>query len=307
MLDEPAPPPAQTELLAIVRKRVALWPQLLPWYRDEKGESRSTEAVLNALVLVDVDTTLGHLSTTTRAALDDMWTLQRTEGPGAGSWPWIDFGNEPWEAPDSVYYGATLAALATGLTPEEYRSEPAIQERVRQMRDYLRREYPNQTLLNRINLLWAATRLSDLIEPDVRASLLSEISARQRADGGWSVASLMPVWKRHDGASLPDTSDGYATGLIALVLQESGVPTSDLRLRRSLAWLLANQSHWNGRWSAESPNWKRRPWNEAAPFMDDAATAFAVLALARAQPKVVEAGRHAQAPAYPGSTSRDGG
>jgi squalene-hopene/tetraprenyl-beta-curcumene cyclase len=293
MLDEPAPPPAQRELLAIVKKRIALWPQLLPWYRDEKHESRGTEAVLNALILTNADATLGHLSAPTRAALDDMWTLQQTDGPRAGSWPWIDFGNQPWEASDSVYYGATLAALATGFTPEEYRSQPDIQERVRQMRDYLRREYPNQTLLNRVNLLWAAERLPNLIEPEVRTAILSEISARQRPDGGWSVASLMPGWKRHDGSSPPDTSDGYATGLITLVLQESGIPTSDPRLGRSLAWLLGNQSHWNGRWSAESPNGRRRPWDEAAPFMDDAATAFAVLALARAQTKVVVAGMHA--------------
>ncbi len=297
-LNESSPAPAQRELLDMVRKRVALWPQLVPWYRDEKPESRGTEAVLNALVLVNADAPSGQLSATTRAALDDMWALQRTEGPQTGGWPWIDFGNEPWEAPDSVYYGATLAALAIGLTPEQYRSQPDVQQRVSQMQDYLRREYNNQTLLNRIELLRAAGRYPNLIDPQTQASTLREISALQHTDGGWSVASLIPNWKRHDGTSPPDTSDGYATGLITLVLQESGVPATDPRLRQSLAWLLGNQSRWNGRWSADSPNAKRHSWNFAAPFMDDAATAFAILALTRMQPKVALASEQSQPSPY---------
>jgi squalene-hopene/tetraprenyl-beta-curcumene cyclase len=285
-LNEPSPAPAQRELLAMVKKRVALWPQLVPWYRDEKPESRGTEAVLNALVLVNADAPSGQMGATTRAALDDMWALQRTEGPQTGSWPWINFGNEPWEAADSVYYGATLAALAIGLAPEGYRSQPDVQQRVGQMQDYLRREYHNQTLLNRIELLRAAGRYPSLIDPQTQASTLREITALQQADGGWSVASLMPNWKRHDGSSPPNTSDGYATGLITLVLEESGAPAADPRLSRGLAWLVGNQSHWNGRWSAESPNAKRHSWSFAGPFMDDAATAFAVLALTRMETKV---------------------
>jgi squalene-hopene/tetraprenyl-beta-curcumene cyclase len=289
ILNEPSLAIPQRELLSMVKKRVALWPQLLPWYRDEKPESRGTEAVLNAVVLAEADASLGHLNPTTRAALDDMWALQRTDGSDAGSWAWIQFNNEPWEAPDSVYYGATLAALATGLAPDGYSREPAVQEALSRLRDYLRRAYPDQTLMNRINLLWVAGKMPDLIDPAAREALLGEISARQRADGGWSVASLMPNWKRHDGSPLPEVSDGYATGLISLVLQESGVPTGDPRLRRSLAWLEDHQSHWNGRWSASSPNGRRWLLNEARPFMDDAATAFAVLALIRAQSKAVVA------------------
>jgi squalene-hopene/tetraprenyl-beta-curcumene cyclase len=75
--------------------------------------------------------------------------------------------------------------------------------------------------------------------------------------------------------------DGYATGFIAYVLQKSGIPASDPRLRRSLAWLESNQSRWNGRWSTESLNRHHGFWEESGHFMDDAATAFAVLALLR--------------------------
>jgi squalene-hopene/tetraprenyl-beta-curcumene cyclase len=289
ILDEPSLPGPERRLLDSVQKRVALWPNLLPWYRDSKLESRGTEAVLNAVVLAEADASVGHLSPTTRAALDDMWALQRTAGPEAGSWPWIQFNNEPWEAPDSGYYGATLAALATGLAPDGYRQEPAIQEPMAKLRDYLRRAYPQQTLMNRIDLLWVGGQLPDLIEPEVRASILRELSALQRADGGWSVASLMPGWKRRDRSRFPDVSDGYATGLISLVLQESGVPTSDPRLRRGLAWLEGHQSRWTGRWSADSLNRRHGLLDDSGDFMDDAATAFAVLALVRAHPSPVVA------------------
>lgn len=281
VMNERVPADRQRELLEMVKKRVALWPQVLPWYRDQKLQSRGTEAVLNAIVLADADASLGHLSPTTRAALGNMWALQRTEGPEDGSWPWIDFHNEPWEASDSVYYGATLAALATGLAPDGYSQEPAVQTDLTRLRAYLQREFATQPLLNQIDLLWAAEKLPDLIDAQTRASILSDIFSRQRADGSWSTVTLMPNWKRHDGSSPPDVGDGYATGFIAYVLQKSGIPATDPRLHRSLAWLEGNQSHWNGRWSAESLNRPHRFWEESGHFMDDAATAFAVLALVR--------------------------
>jgi squalene-hopene/tetraprenyl-beta-curcumene cyclase len=285
VLGEPSLADPQRKLLDMVKVRVGLWPQLLPWYGGEqKLLSRGTETVMNALILSHEDARQGKLSPLTLKALNDMWAQQRTEGPQAGSWPWIQFGNEPWEAPDSSYYGATLAALAVGFTPDSYREEPTVQTGVALLRDYLRREYPRQTLVNRINLLWASTAMPDLIEPTERATLLAELSAQQRADGGWSLASLMPRWTRHDGSLVPDTSDGYATGLITFVLQEAGIAAGDPRLIRGLAWLEGHQSRWNGRWMAQSPNRAKR-WipAEGDHFMDDAATAFAVLALTRAQ------------------------
>jgi squalene-hopene/tetraprenyl-beta-curcumene cyclase len=145
----------------------------------------------------------------------------------------------------------------------------------------LQRESATQPLLNRIDLLWAAGELPDLIDAQTRASVLSEIFTRQRTDGSWSTVTLMPNWKRRDGSSPPDAGDGYATGFIAYVLQKSGIPASDPRLHRSLAWLESNQNRWNGRWSAESLNRHHGLWEESGHFMDDAATAFAVLALVR--------------------------
>ena len=46
-----------------------------------------------------------------------MWALQQVKGDNAGSWPWLQFNQEPWEANDSGYYGAALAAMAVGIAP----------------------------------------------------------------------------------------------------------------------------------------------------------------------------------------------
>lgn len=289
VLNESVTADPRRRLVANVLKRVQLWAQLPPYYRDKAVASRGTESVLNALILADEDAQQGHLSAATLAAFDDMWALQTTSGAEAGSWPWIQFNNEPWEAFDSGYYGATLAALAIGSAPDEYRMRPSIQDGLGRLRDYLARASVNQTLLNRIDLLWAAGRLPGLIEPRMQQGILREIWALQRADGGWSLNSLMPNWKRTQGTPRAERSDGYATGLIALVLQESGVSLTDARLRRGLSWLEGNQSIWNGRWSADSPNHEYGLWGEPRHFMDDAATAFAVLALAQAQPTTVSA------------------
>jgi len=287
-LKESGSAPARQRLLADVRKRVQLSPQLPPYYPDKALASRGTEAVLNALILADEDANQGHLSAATQAAFDAMWATQLTSGPDAGSWPWIQFNNEPWEAPDSGYYGATLAALAVASAPDAYRARPSIQQGLGRLHDYLTRAFAQQTLLKRADLLWAAGRLPGLIEPAARDSTLRELWAMQRSDGGWSLASLMPNWKRRDGTPQDNESDGYATGFVALVLQESGVAPTDVRLRRALYWLEKHQSIWNGRWSADSPNKKRGLRDEPRHFMDDAATGFAVLALLNARPPAID-------------------
>jgi squalene-hopene/tetraprenyl-beta-curcumene cyclase len=282
ILGEARMPAPESDLLANVLKRVRLWPQLLPYYHAQGPASRATEAVLNALILVDQDARLGHLSPAARAALDDMWTLQTASGAQAGSWPWIQFDDEPWEAPDSAFYGATLAAMAVAEAPDDYRQQAAIQPALALLRDYLARAYPDQSLLSRIQLQWAAGHLPGLIEASRQQTLVQEIWTRQRADGGWELAALMPQWKRRDGRAQRVVSDGYATGIITLALQDAGVPLTDARLQAGLSWLNSHQSSWDGRWMTDSPNTDRGYLSITRHFMDDAATAFAVLSLTEA-------------------------
>lgn len=277
-LHEPPAAPRQ-ELLANVQKRVRLWSQLPAYYPNDSTKSRATEAILNALILTDEDRRHGHLSPDTLSALDHMWTLQSASGPKAGGWPWLEFGLEPFEPQDSGYFGATLAALAVDRTPTEYRTQPAVQDHVAALRGFLVSNYAQQPLLNKIYLLWAGSQWPGLVTPAMRDEVEAQIWAQQRADGGWSLSSLIPDWKRRDGQALSPDSDGYATGLTALVLQDSGLPRSDARLSRGLGWLQNHQSSWNGRWMANSPNKSYGFLNQARHFMDDAATAYAVLAL----------------------------
>jgi squalene-hopene/tetraprenyl-beta-curcumene cyclase len=284
LIGETAPPLPQQQLLQSVRTRVRLGTSLPPYYGDSMtAASRGTEAVLNALILARQDQAAGSSSAAARTALERMWALQRTSGPEAGSWDWLQFNNEPWEAPDSVYYGAALAALATGSTPAAYRDQPSVQAGLARLRDYLLRAYSDQPLLNRIDLLWAAQSLPGLIPASMQRAIIEQIWRRQGADGGWNTAALMPDWKRRDGTAQAHDSDGYATGLISLVLQQAGTPPQDARLQRALGWLRSHQSFWSGRWSAVSLNRRRGlRAGTVGHFMDDAATAYAVMALTRA-------------------------
>ncbi|HEV2198131.1 MAG TPA: hypothetical protein VGR55_21295 [Candidatus Acidoferrum sp.] len=285
-LAEQTPSTNEQKLLDNVTKRVRLWKEVAPFYSDaDRGvyktvESRGTESVLNAVILATRDAQTGRLSHDTATAFDNMWAEQQTSGAKKGAWLWLRFNNEPWEADDSDYYGATLAAVAIG-TAAKYRDTPEIQNNIKMLREYLNREYPAQTPINRVALLWAAAKMPGLIEPDRQKAIIAELLEKQQSDGGWGLSSLSGAWKRHDGTSQEGKSDGYATGLITFALQQSGVPPENPQLQRGLSWLTANQNKTEGSWQSFSLN-KNKEHHlspETALFMNDAATAYAVLAL----------------------------
>lgn len=273
------------KLIDNVTTRVRLWKDMQPYYPKQAGASRGTEAVLNTLILSSYDARSGKLSADTRSAFEEMWSLQESKGAAQGAWPWIEFDNEPWEAYDSAYYGATLAAIAVGLAPGNYRAAPEIQQNLKLLSDYLEREAARQTLLNRISLLWASAKVPGILKPEQQESIVNEIVSKQRADGGWSASSLVGTWKRKDKTPLVMRSDGYATGLITYVLQEAGLPRDDVHVKDGLSWLVQNQS-WGGHWDGYSLNKRRlNPFSNPSKFMDDAATAYAVLALTEGDAK----------------------
>lgn len=271
-LDEHAPSPIENKLVENVTKRVRMWQDVEPFYPDavrgvpKTAESRGTESILNALILVWRE----GKSADSQLALDNMWALQLKEGPAAGAWNWLQFHNAPWEG-DSQYYGATLAALAAGIAGEPH-------DRVKLLGDYLVREQGSQALINRVMLLWASTKLEGLLTRAQQQAIIDEALSKQQADGGFNLSTFVGDWKRRDGTPQETKSDGVATGLVTLALQEAGVAREEPHLQRGLEWLGRNQDS-EGRWLGYSLNKKQDLSTDRGHFMSDAATAYAVLSL----------------------------
>ncbi|HKW17006.1 MAG TPA: hypothetical protein VJO35_05810 [Terriglobales bacterium] len=286
----------ESTLVDDVRKRVKLWSEVDPYY-DGSGydgktaQSRGTESVLNALILAHDDSLDGKLSGDTLTAFSNMWAQQQRSGEQKGTWAWLQFDQEPWEANDSAYYGATLAAIAVGTAPGGYISRPDIQPNLAMLREYLIQKSSTQSTVNRVFLLWASTKLPGLLSSVEQKAIIDEVRGRQQGDGGWRLASitwrwngwsaksLLNMWVREDGTPLGGKSDGVATGLITYVFEEAGVPSNDSSLERGLNWLKTNQNTDDGSWPASSVNRRRSASSQTGKFMSDAATAFAVLAL----------------------------
>jgi squalene-hopene/tetraprenyl-beta-curcumene cyclase len=294
---EPNTSDNERKIIDDVKKRVRLWNSVEPYYGDKEDidgngpGSRATEAVLNAVILAFHDSQTGELSDDTRAAFHNMWALQQTAGDDQGAWLWQKFRLGPWESRDSPYFGATLAALAVGIAPGNYRSSADIQGNLASLQKYLDGKYSEQPLLNRIGLLWASTKWPGLLTPKQQKSIIEEIYEKQQSDGGWSLSSLtwsskylgipslLTTRRRNDWTPQETKSDGLATGYIAFVLEQAGVPRENAQMKSALGWLTQNQNQTEGFWTAYSLNKRRDPSSNVGRFMTDAATAFAVLAL----------------------------
>ena len=252
-------------------------------FGDSKGlvadQEFGSQAVLSAFVLAMDDAPHGRLSPEGETSFERLWALQLRTGENKGAWNWSEFDLDPWETPHAIFYGAALAAVATGVAPAGYQFRPMIRENVALLTAYLRSAQKAQPLHDRLTLLWAAAALRDLLpEPD-RQAILGEVWAKQQADGGWSIESLGP-WKTHPKAPPANGSNSYATGLVAFNLQQAGVQRSDPRLARALAWLKAHQDPQSGAWVTQSMNHPHEAGSMPALFMEDAATGYAAAALA---------------------------
>jgi squalene-hopene/tetraprenyl-beta-curcumene cyclase len=284
-LKESGPSVPERKLAENVTKRVRIWNEAEPFYSDEKqgapktAEARGTESVLNALILVSYNPRNSALSADARTALDNMWALQLKTGDSKGAFTWLNFHNEPWEAEDSQYYGATLAAITVGLTPKDYQATPEVQANVKLLREYLQRGYDAQSPILHAMVLWASAKLPNLLTKEQQRSAIDAAFTRQKEDGGWSMTDVVGTWKRRDGTPLETRSDAYATGVITYALQQAGVKPDQAGLKRGLAWLVSNQDPSAGSFPAYSMNKQRDLKSDVGRFMADAATAYAVLAL----------------------------
>jgi hypothetical protein len=292
------PTSQEAKLLDEALRRVGTYGGHEPFYKGKEEQSRGTEAVLNLLVLAGAGSRQeGQAAGSTGKALEELWKEQRADG----AWEWLNFGLEPYESTDSVFYGATLAAMAVG-TANGYAGgrEESAQSGVAKLRGYLKTNYAAQNLHSKAWMLLASTRLADLLGPGQIVALTADLRREQNADGGWSLYKLGPwTWSKSGPPYAPDgkpdvsllsQSDAYATGLVTHALRQAGLAGDDPSVKKAAAWLVANQkerqvdqTRWNC-WRTYSLNCDRErggdegePWRRM--FMSDGATAFAALAL----------------------------
>lgn len=295
-LRESRPPQQETQMLASVNRRVDDWSHITPFYTDAingpgmTAGSQATEAVLNAVILAGGQG--GSKSLT--AALTEAWALEKTTGKNAGGWDWQNFHLAPWESNESAYQGAALFAVSLGKLPNSFRGAPEFAAHVELLQNYLRRHYASQPLMNQVVVLWASARMPGLITPGERESLIARLQRLQLPDGGWALTTIdrqrgigryfTTAWEQITH-NLP--SDGCATGLVVLALEEAGIDSQTPALSRGLAWLQHHQAS-DGNWWAPSLNGDDEGYGGEAKFMDDAATGYAVMALEAAQSNASE-------------------
>src|SRR5207248_9190688 len=111
------------------------------------------ETVFSAMFLAMEDAPRGKLSPDTEKAFNRLWSLQIQDGKSKGSWEWNSYDLDPWEMPESAYYGAALAAVAAGVAGPGYQARPGIQENLAELTAYLRNEQAVQPLHNQLILL----------------------------------------------------------------------------------------------------------------------------------------------------------
>jgi squalene-hopene/tetraprenyl-beta-curcumene cyclase len=245
------------------------------------GALQEVETIFTAMFLARQDDR-GAMNVDTQKAFEQLWALQQGEGPAKGAWKWYAANLDPWEHSGSSYFGASLAMLALGSTPTEYQQRSETRERAAALTTYLSTS-SERPLHDRLALLWASSTRPSAVPQELRTSLVAEVFAKQEADGGWTLASLGP-WTPHPDAPPAVGSDAYATSFTAFALGKAGIPASHPGLARALTWLRSHQDPKTGAWSAVSMNKRRPAGSMESLFMQDAATAFAALALIETAP-----------------------
>jgi squalene-hopene/tetraprenyl-beta-curcumene cyclase len=235
--------------------------------------TKPAEIIYTAAGLAEWDRHVtGTLSKETGAALELMFRIQQKNGAwgSVDCWP-------PFES--SAFQEATVAAMAVATAPgwrAGFKDGPLAP-----LQKYLRETKPPHDY-GGVVLLWAATRMPDLLQKKRQQTLIKMLWSHQRDDGGWSIRtfSTPEKWGRGNRAKRlraePEfknpPSDGHMTGLAVLVLREAGVPAKDARLQKAVQWLLANQRA-SGRW------WTRSLNTDKFHYITYSGTAYPLLAL----------------------------
>src|SRR5437762_596824 len=107
-----------------------------------------------------------------------MWTVQQKDG----GIRWLKLNQPPMEFDD--HYGVTLAALAVGVAPEDYRTTEQAKKGVAALQTWLKAN-PTKNLHHKMMLLWVSTYLGGFQTVAEQKATAKELLAKQLPNGGW--------------------------------------------------------------------------------------------------------------------------
>ena len=157
--------------------------------------------------------------------------------------------------------------------------------RIEKMKKFLRGHEPVNDYELALKLQLAAL-MPELVPQPQRDAATAMLWRLQQPDGGWSTRRMSPLMKWHVAVDAktaamiegePDAanpaSDAYMTAFAIVLMRESGVPASDERIQKGVAWLKANQRV-SGRW------WMKSLYRDTYHYITYISTAQALRALA---------------------------
>ncbi|MFN0126584.1 MAG: hypothetical protein ACKV19_07865 [Verrucomicrobiales bacterium] len=264
--------------------RVFFVEQLAEMKKEDRAKLREglkpTQVAYVAAGLAEWDSHVAKtLSEETKAALELMFDVQSEDGSfrNLDCWP-------PLES--SHFHGATVAAMAAATAPGWLASLPAdspLTKRHEKLKSYLTSTKPANDYESLL-LLWAAARSPSLLLEARRMEIIDRVFSLQRADSGWALRALgtPESWGggnragklRAEPEFADPPSDGHATGLAVLALREAGVPKTDPRIVKAVAWIKSNQRE-SGRW------WTRSLNTDKQHYITYSGACYPLLALAK--------------------------
>lgn len=135
--------------------------------------------------------------------------------------------------------------------------------RLERMKKFLREHEPISDFELALKLQLAGY-FPELVPQTTRDAATAMLWRQQLPDGGWSLRRMSDLMKWHVKMDpkvialiegLPDAanpgSDSYMTAWAVVLLRESGVPASDERIQKAVAWLKRDQRE-TGRWWMQS-------------------------------------------------------
>ena len=201
----------------------------------------------------------GSLSEPTERSLQEMFTRQSHNGS------FVSFGEVEIPHITTDFELTLQAARAVTAAPGWLAGlrDAELLSRVEKMKTWLR-DAPARNDFDRVLRLQLSAYFPGLPPKENLEAALALLSSKQHADGGWSLRDMSAIEDWHFKMSetvvkiingLPDaakpSSDAYMTALAVVLLRQAGVPASDERVRRGIAWLKREQRV-SGRWWMDS-------------------------------------------------------